>query len=45
MILSNRVRNLGAILDDKMKLISHVNTVCQKTHNQLRNVGKIQKII
>ena len=25
-----------------MKLISHVNTVCQKAHIQLRNIGKIQ---
>ena len=31
--------------DNKMKLISHVNTVCQKAHNQLRNIGKIQKYL
>ena len=43
--LSSKVRNLGAIFDHKMKLISHVNTVCQKAHNQLRNIGKIQKKI
>ena len=43
--LSSKVRNLGAIFDNKMKLISHVNTVCQKAHNQLRNVGKIQKYL
>ena len=41
--LSSKVRNLGAIFDNKMKLIRHVNTVCQKAHNQLRNIGKIQK--
>ena len=40
--LSSKVRNLGAIFGNKMKLISHVNTVCQKAHNQLRNIGKIQ---
>ena len=28
-----------------MKLISHVNTVCQKAHNQLRNIVKIQKYL
>ena len=28
-----------------MKLISHVNTVCQKVHNQLQNIGKIQKYL
>ena len=28
-----------------MKLIRHVNTVCQKAHNQLRNIGKIQKYL
>ena len=28
--LSSRVHNRGAIYDNKMKLISHVNTVCQK---------------
>ena len=33
--LSSKVRNLGVIFDNKMKLISHVNTVCQKAHNQL----------
>ena len=43
--LSSKVRNLGAIFDNKMKLISHVNTVCQKAHNQLRNIGKIQKYL
>ena len=43
MNLSSKVQNLGAIFDNKMKLISHVNTVCQKVHNQLRNIGKIQK--
>ena len=41
---SSKVRNLGAIYDNKMKLISHVNTVCQKAHNQLQNIGKIQNI-
>ena len=43
--LSSKVRNLGAIFDNKIKLISHVNTVCQKAHNQLRNIGKIQKYL
>ena len=28
-----------------MKLTSHVNTVCQKAHNQLQNIGKIQKYL
>ena len=28
-----------------MMLISYVNTVCQKAHNQLRNIGKIQKYL
>ena len=36
--LSCKVRNLGAIT-------SHVNTVSQKAHNQLRNIGKIQKYL
>ena len=45
MNLSSKVQNLGAIFDNKMKLISHVNTVCQKAHNQLRNIGKIQKYL
>ena len=45
MNLSSKVHNLGAIFDNKMKLISHVNTVCQKAHNQLRNIGKIQKYL
>ena len=43
--LSSKVRNLGAIFDNKMKLISHVNTVCQKAHNELRNIGKIPKYL
>ena len=43
MNLSSKV--LGAIFDNKMKLISHVNTVCQKSHNQLWNIGKIQKYL
>ena len=29
--LSSKVRNLGAIFDNKINLISHVNTVCQKS--------------
>ena len=43
--LSSKVRNLGAIFDSKLKLISHVNTVCPKAHNQLRNIGKIHKYL
>ena len=43
--LSSKVRNLGAIFDNKIKLIIHVNIVCQKAHNQLRNIGKIQKYL
>ena len=43
--LSSKVLNLGTILDNIMKLLSHVNTVCQKVHNQLRNIGKIQKYL
>ena len=45
MNLSSRVRNLGAIFDNEMKLISRVNTVCQKAHNKLRNIDKIQKYL
>ena len=41
----SKVRNLGAIFGNKIKLISHVNTVCQKAHNQLRNICKIQKYL
>ena len=43
--LSSKVRNLGAFFGTKMKLFSHVNTVCQKAHNQLRNIGKIHKYL
>ena len=39
--VSSKVRNLGAIFDNKIKLFSHVNTVCLKAHNHLRNIGKI----
>ena len=42
--LSSKVRNLAAIFDNKMKLISHVITVSQKAHNQLRNLGKIKNM-
>ena len=45
MNLSSKVQNLGTIFDNKMKLISHVNTVCQKAHNQLLNIGKIQQYL
>ena len=46
MNLSSKVRNLGVIFDNKMKLISHVNTVCPKKRtNQLRNNGKIQQYL
>ena len=44
MNLSITVGNIGAIFDNKLKLISRVNTVCQKAHNKLRNIGKIQNI-
>ena len=40
---STKVRKPGAILDNKMKFTSHVNTVCQKAHNQLPNIGQILK--
>ena len=43
--ISSKIRNLGAIFDNKMKLISHVNAVCQKAHNKLRIIGKIQKYL
>ena len=43
--LSSKVQSLGASFDNKMKLISHVNTVCQKAHNQLPNIGKILKYL
>ena len=42
MNLSSKVRNLDASFDSKLKLSSHVNTVCQKAHNQL---GKIHKYL
>ena len=45
MKLSSTVRNLGAIFYNKMKLTSHVNTVCQKTHHQIRNIARIQKYL
>ena len=45
MNISSKVRNLGSIFDNKMKLTSHVNIVCQKAHNQHRNIGKIQKYL
>ena len=43
--LSSKVRNLCTFFYYKMKLTSHVSTVCQKAHHQLRNIGKIQKYL
>ena len=43
--LSSNVQNLGAISDNKMKLTNHVNTVCQKARNPMRNISKITKYL
>ena len=43
--LSSKVRNLGAIFYNKMKHSRHINAICQKAHNQFRNIGKIQNYL
>lgn len=42
---SANVRNLGAFLDSRMNMESHVNSVCKSTYAQLRQIGRIRHYI
>ena len=37
------VKNLGVIFDDKMKLESYVNRICQTAHLHLKNISRVWK--
>ena len=37
------VKNLGVIFDDKMKLESHVNRICQTAYLHLKNISRFRK--
>ena len=37
------VKNLGVIFDDKIKLESHVNRICQTAYLHLKNISRVRK--
>ena len=39
------VRNLGAILDSRIDLEQHVNSVCRSCYVQLRQIGHIRRYL
>ena len=41
--LTERVRDLGVILDKKLRLIYHINETCRKETNAIRSIGRIRK--
>ena len=43
--LTERVRDLGIILDKKLRLIYHINETCRKETNAIRSIGRIRKYL
>jgi hypothetical protein len=39
---SNTARNIGAIFDQHMHMIAHVNSICRSCYIHVRNIGKIR---
>ena len=39
------VRNLGTMLDSKMDMEQHINSVCRSCYGQIRQIGHIQKFL
>ena len=42
---SSTAKNLGVIFDSHLKMDGQIRSVCQKSHVQLRNIGKIRKFL
>ena len=43
--LTERVRDLGVILDKNLRLIYHINETCRKETNAIRSIGRIRKYL
>ena len=43
--LTERVRDLGVILDKNLRLVYHINETCRKETNAIRSIGRIRKYL
>ena len=42
---SEKVRDLGVILDQTLSFDDHISAVCQSAHFQIRNIGRIRNLL
>jgi hypothetical protein len=42
---SKSARNIGAIMDTKLTMVEHINTICKSSYAQLRAISQIRKFI
>lgn len=43
--ITDKVKDLGMILDSKLTLTKHINDICKKTAHTIRNIGRIRKYL
>ena len=42
---SEKVRDLGVILDQTLSYDDHISTICQSAHFHIRNIGRIRNLL
>ena len=42
---SEKVRDLGVILDQTLSFDDHISTICQSAHFHIRNIGRIRNLL
>ena len=42
---SEKVRDLGVILDQTLSFDDHISTICQSAHFHIRNIGRIRNVL
>ena len=42
---SEKVRDIGVILDQTLSFDDHISTICQSAHFHIRNIGKIRNLL
>ena len=42
---SEKVRDLGVILDQTLSFDDHISTICQSSHFHIRNIGRIRNLL
>ena len=43
--ISDAVQYIGVLLDERLSMVDHINSICRSTHVHIRNIARIRKML